>query len=113
MRCGVLHRWLVVPLAAAALLYGGASALASEPESAVPAPAPAPPPLEAPVPLPPGERMVVPAPGERAVVSRPSAAPDGLPHIALLLPLESKAFVRHAEAVRDGFFAAAKVQGGG
>jgi outer membrane PBP1 activator LpoA protein len=103
MRCGVLHRWLVVPLAAAALLYGGACALASEPESAVPAPAPAPPALEAPVPLSPGERVVVP---------RPSAAPDGPPHVALLLPLESKAFIRHAEAVRDGFLAAAKVQGG-
>ena len=46
------------------------------------------------------------------VVPRPAAAPEGPPHIALLLPLESKAFVRHAEAVRDGFLAAAKVQGG-
>ena len=57
--------------------------------------------------------VVPPQPGERAVAPRPSAAPDGPPHIALLLPLESKAFVRHAEAVRDGFLAAAKVQGGG
>ncbi len=34
------------------------------------------------------------------------------PHIALLLPLASGAFVRHAQAVRDGFVAAAKTQGG-
>ncbi|HSQ05636.1 MAG TPA: penicillin-binding protein activator, partial [Burkholderiales bacterium] len=33
------------------------------------------------------------------------------PHIALLLPLGSGAFVRHAQAVRDGFVAAAKAQG--
>jgi len=31
-------------------------------------------------------------------------------HIALLLPLESPSFARHAEAVRNGFLAAAKVQ---
>ena len=66
MRCGVFHRWLVVPLAAA-ILYGGASALASEAE---------------------------------------------VPHIALLLPLGSSAFGRHAEAVRNGFLVAAKIQGG-
>ena len=34
-----------------------------------------------------------------------------VPHIALLLPLESPSFVKHAEAVRNGFLAAAKVQG--
>jgi uncharacterized protein len=125
MRCGVLHRWLVVPLAAAALLYGCVSALASEvewavPESAVPAPAPLPPALEAPVPLPPGAPTVppgapavAPPPGAapRTPNLKPAAAPDATPHIALLLPLESKAFVRHAEAVRAGFVAAAKVQG--
>ena len=33
------------------------------------------------------------------------------PHIALLLPLNSKTFARHAAAVRDGFQAAAKSQG--
>lgn len=33
------------------------------------------------------------------------------PHIALLLPLNSAAFARHADAVRQGFLAAAKVQG--
>ncbi len=33
------------------------------------------------------------------------------PHIALLLPVKSKIFVQHATALRDGFRAAAKVQG--
>lgn len=34
-----------------------------------------------------------------------------MPHIALLLPLNGGPFVAHAEAVRDGFLAAARVQG--
>jgi outer membrane PBP1 activator LpoA protein len=113
MRGGVLHRWLVVPLAAAALLYGGACALASEPaESAESAPAPPPPRLDAPVPLPPaGTGRDETGQAEKP---RPSPAPaaDAPPHLALLLPLESKAFARHAEAVKDGFLAAAKIQGG-
>jgi outer membrane PBP1 activator LpoA protein len=33
------------------------------------------------------------------------------PHIALLLPTRSKVFARHANALRDGFLAAAKAQG--
>ena len=37
---------------------------------------------------------------------------DETPHIALLLPLSSTAFKRHAEAVQSGFLAAAKVAGG-
>jgi outer membrane PBP1 activator LpoA protein len=43
----------------------------------------------------------------------PQETADAAPHIALLLPLNSKPFARHAEAVRDGFLAAARVQGGG
>ncbi len=101
MRCGVLHRWLVVPLAAA-VLYGGAPALASE--GAVSSPAYAPPALAAPVPLPPAPAVL----GEKP---SPAAAADGVPHIALLLPLSSKSFGKHAEAVRDGFLAAVKAQG--
>jgi len=101
MRCGVLHHWLVVPLAAA-VLYGGTPALASE--AAVSSPAQPPPVVSAPVPLPA-------VPGPR--VDKPQPVPaDAIPHIALLLPLNSKTFVRHAEAVRDGVLAAAKVQGG-
>ncbi len=94
MRCGVPHCWLVVPLAAA-ILYGGTPALASE--AATSSRAPPPPALRAPSPLLPG-----------------SATPDAEfenPHIALLLPLNSDAFGRHAEAVKNGFLAAAKVQG--
>ena len=33
------------------------------------------------------------------------------PHIALILPLNSPSFSRHADAVRQGFIAAAKVDG--
>ncbi len=42
-----------------------------------------------------------------------AAAPDTArePHIALLLPLASPSFGRHAEAVRQGFVAAAKAAG--
>ena len=38
------------------------------------------------------------------------AAPTQVPHIALLLPVNSKIFGRHATALRDGFRAAAKAQ---
>jgi outer membrane PBP1 activator LpoA protein len=88
MRCGVAHRSL--GLALAAILYGGAHAWASE---ALTRPAPPPPALAEPKPLPPAPH-----------------AQEGA-HLALLLPLDSAAFRRHAEAVRDGFLAAAKVQG--
>lgn len=92
-----------VGLLAAAVLYGGACALASE--EAVSLPAPPPPALAAPVELPP-------APAARRDKPVPPAAADEDPHIALLLPLNSKSFGKHAEAVRDGFLAAAKVQRG-
>jgi len=41
----------------------------------------------------------------------PFAAPIQVAHIALLLPVQSKLFGPHARALRDGFRAAAKVQG--
>lgn len=50
------------------------------------------------------------APAARTDHLIPVAVEDG-PHIALILPLGSKAFGKHAEAVRNGFFAAGKVQG--
>ncbi len=111
MRCGVLHRWLVVPLAAA-VLYGGTPALASE--SAITSPAAQPPALQAPVPLapasPPARQADVPAPARNG---KPQPVEPGeVPHIALLLPLASPAFAKHAEAVRSGFLAAVKVGGG-
>lgn len=50
-----------------------------------------------------------PQPGD----ARPQSADAGeAPHIALLLPLASTSFSKHAEAVRSGFLAAAKVAGG-
>jgi len=85
-------------------------------ESAVTAPASPPPEIEAPVALPPPGVDTPKSPtqpearGDRRAPAVP-AADD--PHIALLLPLDSKVFVRHAAAVRNGFLAAAKVQGGG
>lgn len=116
MRCGVFHRSIIVHFAAA-ILYGGTPALASE--AAVSSPAPAPPALTTPVPLPPDSpaaEQKAPAPPS-SVPARGDGKPqpvaeDKAPHVALLLPLESKVFGRHAEAVRNGFFAAAKAQGG-
>jgi outer membrane PBP1 activator LpoA protein len=109
MRCGVLHRWLVVPLAAAALLYGGTRALASEPAAS--SPAPQPPALQDPVALEPAPATTA-APAAREGKPQPAVASE-TPHIALLLPLASPAFGKHAEAVRSGFLAAAKLAGGG
>jgi len=104
-------------LLAAAVLYGGTPALASE--SATTSPAPPPPPLQAPVPLapaaPPSSTPSAPNPPATAATARdgkPQAAEAGeAAHIALLLPLDSPAFAKHAEAVRSGFLAAAKVDG--
>lgn len=89
-------------------------------ESAVTAPASPPPDLAAPEALPP---VVIPAvaPPSVALPPKPPARdrkpPAGVavddPHFALLLPLESKVFARHAAAVRNGFMAAAKVQRSG
>ncbi|MBX3649795.1 MAG: penicillin-binding protein activator [Burkholderiales bacterium] len=45
-----------------------------------------------------------------AVTPAAAATTAQVPHIALLLPLESKVFARHAIAVRDGFRAAAGVE---
>lgn len=42
---------------------------------------------------------------------RPAATIVQTPHIALLLPMSSKLFGKHAAALRDGFQAAAKSQG--
>lgn len=124
MRSAVLHRWLVVPLSAA-VLYGGTPALASEAEGS--APAPPPPALSAPAPLPALSAptgvpsFYAPTPVPASPAPRPPAPLVGIPppplgveapHLALLLPLDSAAFTRHAEAVRNGFLAAAAVQGG-
>jgi len=130
MRCGVLHRWLVVPLAAA-VLYGGSPALASEAELGSPAPPTA---LPSATPLPPPAGGAV-TPSATPPVIEPSASPSLLPalpaavpavapspaplpphvagpHLALVLPLASSSFSSYALAVKDGFFAAAQAQGG-
>jgi uncharacterized protein len=118
MGCSVIHRWLVV-LFSAAVLYGGTPALATETEGT--APIAAPPALGAPVPLP--EHGPAPQPGAAPYSPQPAARqrpqlelppPAGVvaPHVALLLPLDSGAFGRHAEAVRNGFLAASQARGG-
>jgi len=43
--------------------------------------------------------------------SVPGVQSVDVPHIALLLPVDSSTFRRHAEALRDGFLAAAKAEG--
>lgn len=87
-------------------------------EAAVSSPAPQPPALQSPVPLPPVMQVapspVAPlqpavAPPARADKTNAVTTKDG-PHIALLLPLGSKDFGRHADAVRNGFLAAGNVQ---
>lgn len=102
-------------LLAAAILYGGIPALASE--GVTTSPAPPPPALGAPLPLPPGASspLVLPPaplaqkPLQKAAATESEAA--DIPHIALLLPLNSATFGQHAEAVKNGVLAAAKVQG--
>jgi outer membrane PBP1 activator LpoA protein len=95
MHCGAFHRWLFAGLLTA-LLYGGAPAMASD----VVAPAPD------------GGVTEQPAP---PVTADPQPAmapvPPPVPHIALLLPVSSSMFAQHAEAVKGGFLAAAKVHG--
>jgi len=130
MRCGVLHLWLVLPLTAA-VLYGGAPALASEAGGSAPL-APIELPQTAPLPEPepdtlspsasprpldtPAVPLIVPSqpPAPPAAGPLPAPIPPHVagPHIALMLPLSSKAFGTHALAVKDGFLAAARAQGG-
>jgi outer membrane PBP1 activator LpoA protein len=87
MRWGMFHRWMLAG-SLSALLYGGAAAFASEADTAVASPAP---------------RVDAPA-------AIPLDTAPATPHIALLLPVDSAAFARHAEAVKSGFLAAAKTQ---
>jgi uncharacterized protein len=90
-------------------------------EAAVSSPAPQPPALQAPLALPPAVKSAPAAapnapaqpkvaPAASADKPKPAAAEDS-PHLALLLPLGSKDFGKHAEAVRNGFLTAGKVQG--
>lgn len=93
-----LARASVLPLMLASL-YGAPAALASE---ATPAGA--------------GTSASAPAntttnPATSPANATTAPAPALTPHLALLLPTQSKVFARHAGAVRDGFLAAAKVAG--
>lgn len=100
---------------------GGSSPVApiALPQAApLPAPDPAalpPPASPRPSAAPPAVPLIVPS-QLPAAPAAPTAAPlpphvPG-PHIALMLPLGSKAFGTHALAVKDGFLAAARAQGG-
>ncbi|MEW6314105.1 MAG: penicillin-binding protein activator [Pseudomonadota bacterium] len=91
-----------VLLLASLALYGAAPALASPPQ--------------------PGPAITAPLAQEQAPPSAaiaPAATPESaeppvppaVPHIALLLPLDSAPFGHVADAVREGFIAAASVQG--
>jgi len=82
-------------LSLTALLYGAASAFASEAEPAAAYAAPRP-------------DVPVAVPLDRTV---PIEFAGAIPHIALLLPVKSGAFANAARAVREGFLSAAKVQG--
>lgn len=77
---------------------------------------PAPPTSPAVSPAPASPNAATAGPADGAAPAREAAAPfpkpDETPHIALLLPLSSTVFKRHAEAVQSGFLAAAKVAGG-
>src|SRR5690606_14866769 len=60
--------------------------------------------LDPPVPL---------SPSGAEPVRQPTRVRPGEDHVALLLPLESHSFSRHAAAVRDGFLAAARTHADG
>ncbi len=78
-----------------ALLYGAASAFASEAQTATTYAAPRP-------------DVPVAVPLDRTI---PIEGTGTIPHIALLLPVKAGAFANAAQAVREGFLSAAKVQG--
>ncbi|HEX9686205.1 MAG TPA: penicillin-binding protein activator [Burkholderiales bacterium] len=87
---------------------------------ATPLPVPAPETLQPSAPPPPlaapAVPLIVPSlpPTTPAVGPVPAPIPPHVagPHLALLLPLGSNAFGKHALAVKDGFLAAARAQGG-
>lgn len=100
MHCGACHRWFFAGLLTV-VLYGGGPAIASEAAGDV---------VSSPYVGADVEQPVRSALPEERVATAPQAPPQP-PHIALLLPVNSSAFSRHAEAVQAGFLAAAKTQG--
>ena len=110
-------RWLRGLLIAALYVsvFGCATAPSTPPVESVPAPAPQAP--AAPVaPAAPQAPVVTPAPPEAAPAVTPLSPAAGaeptVPHVALLLPLNSPIFSKAADAVRQGFLAAASVETG-
>ncbi len=95
-----------VPLFVLASLYGAPAALASEAPAASATPATAPANAATNTTATPTTN-----PATKTTNSAAAPAPATSPHLALLLPTQSKVFARHAGAVRDGFLAAAKVAG--
>lgn len=98
-------------------MFGCATAPAPTPPVIGPAPAapaPLPPPVVTPPPPPPVVTGVVAEPAP-VVISVAPAAGSALPepHIALILPLKSSSFGKAAEAVQQGFVAAATHQANG
>jgi hypothetical protein len=77
-----------------------------------PDPAPLPPPAPPRPPAPTAAPLIVPSQLPAAPAAAPLPPHVQGPHLALMLPLGSKAFGTHALAVKDGFLAAARAQGG-
>lgn len=96
MHCGACHRWFFAGLLTT-VLYGGAPAIASE--------------AAAPAVSSPYTGAAIEQPVQAVLPGDPAAAVTSVPHIALLLPVNSNAFAQHAEAVKAGFLAAAKTHG--
>lgn len=99
-------RWFLIA-ALYVSVFGCATAPAPAPTETAPATQEAPPPAPVETP-PPAETGVVPEgpPFESTILPPPSLGPT-VPHIALLLPLNSPIFAKAADAVQQGFFAAA------
>lgn len=83
---------------------------AQSPATSADAPTPAPAATPAPADVPAATPETPSSPGATPEAPAPPAAPPG-PPIALVLPLESPDYARAAEAVRDGFLAAAAAAG--
>ena len=101
-------RWLFVA-ALYVSVFGCATAPAPAPVVTAPAPAPAAPAPEPVAPPQPEVSAIAPPP---ALQITPASGVAAAPHVALLLPLNSPYYAKAADAVRQGFLAAADKNGG-